>query len=70
LLVWFLGRHPGEPVYWDLLPTNTEAVLLARAFGFEPLRRLTRMVRRGQPGAAPLDRDDARVFAIAGFEYG
>jgi hypothetical protein len=70
LLVWFLARHPDEPVYWDLLPTNPEAVHLARAFGFEPLRRLTRMVRRGQPDAAPLDRDDARVFAIAGFEYG
>jgi GNAT superfamily N-acetyltransferase len=70
LLVWFLARHPVEPVYWDLLPANTEAVLLARAFGFEPLRRLVRMVRRGQPGAAPLERDDARVFAIAGFEYG
>jgi len=70
LLIWFLARHPDEPVYWDLLPTNTEAVHLARTFGFEPLRRLTRMVRRGQPGAAPLERDDARVFAIAGFEYG
>jgi ribosomal protein S18 acetylase RimI-like enzyme len=70
LLVWFLARCPREQVYWDLLPTNTEAVRLARAFGFEPLRRLVRMVRRGHPGAAPLKRDDARVFAIAGFEYG
>jgi hypothetical protein len=70
LLVWFLAWHPDEPVYWDLLPTNTEAVRLARAFGFEPLRRLLRMVRRGRPGGAPLERDDAHVFAIAGFEYG
>jgi GNAT superfamily N-acetyltransferase len=70
LLTWFVSRHPDEPVYWDLLPTNKEAVLLARAFDFEPLRRLMRMVRRGEPGAAPLERDDQLVFAIAGFEYG
>jgi len=70
LLIWFLTRRPGEPVYWDLLPANSEAVLLARACGFEPVRRLVRMVRRGQPGAVPLERNDRRVFAIAGFEYG
>lgn len=70
LVAWFLERHPGEPVCWDLLPHNAEAVRLARAFGFEPQRRLVRMVRRGAAGAAPLDHDDSRVFAIAGFEYG
>ncbi len=70
LLAWFLARHPGEPVYWDLLPDNVEAVRLARACGFAPQRRLVRMARRGTPGAAPLDRDDSLVFAIAGFEFG
>lgn len=70
LLAWFLARHPQETVYWDLLPHNTEAVRLARACGFAPLRRLVRMARRGAPGAAPLDHDDSQVFAIAGFEYG
>lgn len=70
LLAWFLARHPHEPVYWDLLPANTEAVRLARDFGFEPLRHLVRMIRLGRPGATPLARDDARIFAIAGFEYG
>jgi GNAT superfamily N-acetyltransferase len=70
LLAWFLARHPGEPVYWDLLPHNAEAVRLAQAFGFTPLRRLVRMVRRGVPGTAPLAHDDSQVFAIAGFEYG
>jgi len=70
LLAWFLVRHPREPAYWDLLPHNAEAVRLARACGFTPLRRLVRMVRRGHPGAAPLDHDDSQVFAIAGFEYG
>ncbi|HXM40126.1 MAG TPA: GNAT family N-acetyltransferase [Bryobacteraceae bacterium] len=70
LLAWFLSRHQGEPVCWDLLPSNTEAIRLARASGFAPLRRLVRMVRRGIPGAAPLVHDDSQVFAIAGFEYG
>jgi GNAT superfamily N-acetyltransferase len=70
LLAWFLARHPREPVYCDLLPGNNEAVRLARAFGFTPLRRLVRMVRPGVPGAAPLAHDDSQVFAIAGFEYG
>jgi GNAT superfamily N-acetyltransferase len=70
LLAWFLGRHAGKPVYWDLLPQNTEAVRLARTFGFTPLRRLVRMCRPGKTGAAPLAHDDSQVFAIAGFEYG
>jgi len=70
LLVWFLSRHPGETVFWDLLPSNPEAVRLARAFGFESVRRLVRMVRRGIPGAPPVVHDDSKVFAIAGFEYG
>jgi GNAT superfamily N-acetyltransferase len=70
LLAWFLARHPREPVCWDLLPSNSEAVRLARAAGFAPLRRLVRMVRRGVPGAAPLAHDDSQIFAIAGFEFG
>jgi hypothetical protein len=70
LLAWFLSLHRGAQVYWDLLPDNTEAVRLARAFGFEPVRRLVRMVRLGAPGAAPIAHADAHVFAIAGFEWG
>ena len=70
LLAWFLARHPRGPVYWDLLPHNTEAVRLARAGGFAPLRRLVRMVRRGVPDAPPLGHDDSQVFATAGFEFG
>jgi GNAT superfamily N-acetyltransferase len=70
LLAWFLGGHPREPVCWDLLPGNNEALRLARASGFAPLRRLVRMVRPGVPGAPPLAHDDSQVFAIAGFEYG
>jgi GNAT superfamily N-acetyltransferase len=70
LLAWFLSRHPQEPVCWDLLPSNPEAIRLACAAGFAPLRRLVRLVRRGVPGAAPLAHDDSKVFAIAGFEFG
>jgi GNAT superfamily N-acetyltransferase len=70
LLAWFAARHPGQAMYWDLLPGNPAAVRLAREFGFEPLRRLVRMVRPGAPGAVPLAHDEGRVFAIAGFEYG
>ena len=70
LLAWFLARHPQTLVCWDLLPHNTEAVRLARACGFAPVRRLVRMARRGVPGRAPLAHDDSLVFAVAGFEYG
>ena len=70
LLGWFLERIAGQPVCWDLLAANTEAVRLAREFGFAPERRLVRMVLPGRTGAAPLEHDDSQVFAIAGFEYG
>lgn len=70
LLVWCLQRHARDPVYWDLLPSNTEAVRLARGFGFAPVRRLVRMARRGVAGAPPLAHDDSLVFGVAGFEYG
>lgn len=70
LLEWFLGRHPGETVYWDLLPENREAVRLAREFQFEPRRKLLRMVRPGASDAEPLAFDNSLVYATAGFEYG
>lgn len=70
LLEWFLARHPGESVFWDLLPGNAEALRLAREFGFERRRQLVRMALRGTPQAAPFLHDDAAVYAIAGFEYG
>lgn len=69
-LQWFLSQHPGEPVYWDLLPSNREAAALARDYGFERKRQLVRMVRPGIPNPAPLVHNDSSVFAIAGFEYG
>ena len=70
LLANFLTRHGAGSVYWDLLPENQQAVRLAKEFGFEPSRRLTRMMRKGSSDAAPLRWDPAKSFAIAGFEYG
>jgi GNAT superfamily N-acetyltransferase len=70
LLQWFLGSHPGENVYWDLLPQNGAALNMAQDFGFERRRQLVRMVRPGVKGPAPFVRNDSQVFAIAGFEYG
>ncbi len=70
LLAWFLGRHPGETVFWDLLPDNADALRLAAEYGFEPRRKLVRMVRAGVGGAEPLAFDNSLVYATAGFEYG
>ncbi len=70
LLEYFLARHPGRPVFWDLLPGNQAALRLAQELGFHPRRRLVRMVLPGAAGAPPLIRNDNLVYAIAGFEYG
>lgn len=64
-LEWFLHSFAGARAYWDLFPSNTNAVELAREAGFEPARQLLRM-RRGRVAAADL----SKMFAIAGFEYG
>jgi GNAT superfamily N-acetyltransferase len=53
------------PWFWDLLPENTAARILAIEFGFHPVRRLIRM-RLGEH----LQTRDDWVFAIAGFEAG
>jgi GNAT superfamily N-acetyltransferase len=70
MVQWFAGNHPGESLYWDLLPDNTEAVALAREFGFEPVRRLMRMARLARPSPSPLPQDRGLLYAIAGFEFG
>ena len=69
LLRWFLGRHPSEPVCWDLLDSNSEALLLAREYGFHPARRLTRMMRIARLAQLP-EPDKSLVFATAGLELG
>ena len=63
---WFVGRHAEELVYWDLLPGNPEATLLAERFGFTRVRQLVRMAR----GEARVALDPQQVYAIAGFEFG
>jgi GNAT superfamily N-acetyltransferase len=69
-LEWFLARHSGEPVYWDLLPENEAAVRLAQEFGFERSRQLVRMARRGPAGVRSLSGNAQEVYAIAGLEFG
>ena len=67
LITHFLAQHSGVGVFWDLLPANKDSVELARSFGFEPRRKLARMVRSG----SACQSDNVRhVFAPAGFEYG
>lgn len=70
LLEWAFCRHAGEPVFWDLLPVNEAAMVLARRFGFAPARRLVRMLRRGRAAGEPWSANPALVYAAAGFEYG
>ena len=70
LLAWFLARHADESIYWDILAANRDALELAREFGFERARELTRMSMAGVADPAPLQNDDLLVYAAAGFEYG
>jgi GNAT superfamily N-acetyltransferase len=70
LLRWFLAQHAQEPVCWDILLDNHEAVALAQKYGFQPVRRLKRMVRNLHAVATPVNPNYSYVFAIAGFEYG
>jgi len=69
LAAWFLARHGGEDVFWDLLPHNQEARALAHSLGFRPARQLVRMVRLA-PGVSEPPRRDNYIYAIAGFEFG
>jgi GNAT superfamily N-acetyltransferase len=55
----------SEESYWDLLPQNQSALALATELGFEPQRKLIRMVR----GSDLRGREDW-IYAIAGFELG
>jgi GNAT superfamily N-acetyltransferase len=64
---WFVALHPGESVFWDLFPHHQNAVEIATALNFGPVRRLTRMSLNAAPGPGL---PDSRIYAIAGFEYG
>lgn len=70
LAAWFVARHAGESVYWDILPANQDAVAIARELGFERSRELVRMAIPGVENPTPLMNNDALVFATAGFEFG
>ena len=61
----FLGGHPDELWFWDLLPENEHARRIAEAIGFRPLRHLQRMYL-----GENVRGDDSLVYAIAGFEAG
>jgi GNAT superfamily N-acetyltransferase len=64
---WFLSRHSGESVYWDLLPENRDAARLAERFGFRCARQLVRMARGiGRPAPPNVQ----QIYALAGFEFG
>ncbi len=71
LIRFLLSRHPGEPVFWDLLPDNQEVKALAEALGFEAKRRLVRMARTtGSCSRLQSGIGECQQFATAGFEYG
>ncbi|HET6168521.1 MAG TPA: GNAT family N-acetyltransferase [Terracidiphilus sp.] len=59
------GYAAGCAWYWDLLPTNADAVSCAQDLGFTRSRMLWRM-RYGDP----IENDDSSTYAIAGFELG
>ncbi len=65
LIEEMIERRPNDSWFWDLLPANEAAVRIASTLGFEPVRRLTRMVR-GQE----LRSQDDQIFAIGGFDFG
>ncbi len=60
-----LESHPDTGWFWDILPANEAATTLARQFGFEPVRTLTRMV-----WGKELRGKEDQIFAIGGFEFG
>jgi GNAT superfamily N-acetyltransferase len=70
LIETLLARHVGAPMFWDLLPENSEAVRMAQQFGFGCKRRLIRMVLGDTEHAEATRGTPALQFATAGFEYG
>ena len=66
LLRWFVATHATEPTVIDLFPHHAQAVALATAMGYQPFRKLTRMVLSPAPVTIP----DPRIYGIAGFEWG
>ncbi len=70
MIGWAVAQAGDRPVYWDLLPWNSQAAQLAVKLGFEKRRELVRMARPGVGRTEPVRADSSLVYAIAGFEYG
>ncbi len=60
-----IARHPDSGWFWDLLPSNRDAVAIAQKLGFVPTRKLTRMMRGREVRGK-----EENIFAIGGFEFG
>lgn len=66
LFAWFVANHAHQPIVVDIFPDHAHAPAVAREFGFELSRRLTRMIRHPAEPQPP----DPAIWCIAGFEYG
>ncbi len=70
LMASLIAPLADSAVYWDLFPDNSAAAGIAREFGFQPVRHLTRMTRVLAPHRQRIRPDNSLVYAIAGFELG
>lgn len=68
LLAAFLAKHGAEPTMLDLWDEHGDAVRLAAEAGYQPVRRLMRMLR-GDTSAAHVA-SGPMIYTLAGFEYG
>ena len=65
-----LAKHPGEKVFWDILPDNELARDLAEELEFSCARKLRRMWRPGVGEGNELAPNLPMQYATAGFEFG
>ena len=61
-----LAALPAGSVYWDVLPDNAASLALVESYGFQAIRRLTRMVL----GASRCSDGVASLYGAASFELG
>lgn len=70
LLLCCLQGSPPVPFTWDLVPQKAGAVQLAEKYGFQRMRRLSRMAHALRADAKPVQPEMDSIFALAGFEFG
>ena len=70
LLRCCLQGSPRMPFTWDLVPQNADAVQLAEKYGFQRVRKLSRMAHALRSDAKPVQPEMNSIFALAGFEFG